>query len=474
MTNGQETAAEAPGGIPPELLEAIAAADGGRVVFILGAGCSFEQPTGLELADVLARRCHDELVANHDLEAGECHDPDDLSVVADAVFAKHGSQRKLVELFTPDKLKNAEANEGYELAAIMLREKAVSSVLTLNYDLAAAHALEGAGGEVGIIEGPEEHERMRGNNLVFLHRSITRKPDDLIIRTEQLNRDWEEGHWEKIVAERFVGGSVTVFVGLGTPAAVLVDTAKRIIKSIGDKARFFVVGPGSPEDSKFFQELELEEDLWISMGWCEFATALAARLLASHVREWREASAQRLADGDSRREALGKLAERFDAIGIVRVGRMRARWLMRETGFAPRPREPELLQHLAELLNVAALFAARLNVMPTFDDAGTLEFAREAGSPIRVLLLTTCGTKEWSAVEATTDLKIAALKREGRYVSAVVIGGFRSARNVLTPASISSGDPPAEPTIVDSPPSTQRWTVEELEAAPALIDDLAA
>ena len=67
----------------------------------------------------------------------------------------------------------------------------------------------------------------------------------MILRETELELAWQE-HWEEIIAQRVLGGPITVFVGLGTPASVLVNTTKRILAAIGaPKANVYVVDPDS-------------------------------------------------------------------------------------------------------------------------------------------------------------------------------------------------------------------------------------
>jgi hypothetical protein len=67
-----------------------------------------------------------------------------------------GGQRMLVEQFPPDRFRNAEPNDGYLVAAALMRERAIAAILTLNFDLAAPHALAvlGAREDVTVVEGP--------------------------------------------------------------------------------------------------------------------------------------------------------------------------------------------------------------------------------------------------------------------------------------------------------------------------------
>jgi hypothetical protein len=83
--------------LPADLLQAISAQGGGKIALVLGAGCSAEAPTNIPVAKKLAMEVYRRLLADGVLQVGECLDPNDLSVVADSVFAKKGSQQDIVE-----------------------------------------------------------------------------------------------------------------------------------------------------------------------------------------------------------------------------------------------------------------------------------------------------------------------------------------------------------------------------------------
>ncbi len=121
--------------LPADLLHA-AAERQGLVVLVVGAGCSLEAPTNLRLASDYAIDVHRRLLLDGVLEENECQQPDDLSLVASAVWERHGSQAAVVERLPRSGFRTARPNEGYLIAAALLREGAVSAVLTLNFDLA--------------------------------------------------------------------------------------------------------------------------------------------------------------------------------------------------------------------------------------------------------------------------------------------------------------------------------------------------
>ena len=149
--------AEMPTNLPSDLLLAISAAQGGRVVLVTGAGCSAEPPTSLPLARQCAEDAHRRLVEDTILDSGDCMAPEDLSSVADAVFTKRGSQSELVNRLPIEEFRHAEPNEGHLLAAAMLRERAIGCVVTLNFDLAMSSALSRLGAaDVAEIARPQE------------------------------------------------------------------------------------------------------------------------------------------------------------------------------------------------------------------------------------------------------------------------------------------------------------------------------
>lgn len=114
------------------------------------------------------------------------------------------------------------------------RRIAVSTVLTLNFDLAANATLTqlSAQDSVQTIRGPGDHHQRGARNLIYLHHDINFTADDLILRSAALDEEWK-GKWEEVVAQSVIGAPATVFVGLGSPVGVLAETTQRVVKSLG-------------------------------------------------------------------------------------------------------------------------------------------------------------------------------------------------------------------------------------------------
>ena len=362
--------------LPADLLGAISNPVGAQVVLVLGAGCSVEPPTSLPLSNELAREAHRRLMADGLLEDGDCANPDDLTCVADAIYQRKGSQDDLVDRLPLERMRQADANEGHLIAAALLRERALGCVLTLNFDLALFTALTrvGAGEDVSIINGPEDHGRLGALNLIYLHRNVMR-PENLILRTSALEEDWRE-RWEEVVAQRVLGGPITVFVGLGGgEAAVLLETTTRIRNAIPEGVGVYQVDPGPAAGNEFFQKLGLEEHSYLQLGWIGFMRELSHRHLQEHRAEL-ETSCLNLIEAEVLApEDVAGLCARLTELGLLSLGRLRARWLMSEEPYAPR--HSYAVEHVADLLLAIGLVERLSGVEAIFGDDGVVEF-REA------------------------------------------------------------------------------------------------
>src|SRR5688500_9875396 len=236
--------------LPPELLAAVASVGGGKLSLVVGAGCSIEAPTSVPPASACSTEVHRRLIADGVLGEGECLEPSDLSALADSVFAKHGSQRHVVERFISQyDLKLASPNSGYLIAAAMLCEGAISSIVTLNFDLALSNALSqiGSNHAIGVVESPADLASQKARNVYYLHRNVNDAyPDTWVLRAAALLDEWK-GHWEPIIAGRVLIAPLVVFAGLGTPISVLIETTA-LIRTAIPNATFFQVDPGAKEE----------------------------------------------------------------------------------------------------------------------------------------------------------------------------------------------------------------------------------
>jgi hypothetical protein len=283
--------------LPPELLQAVSSPGGGKIALVLGAGCSVEPPTNIPVSSVCSTEIHRCLVADGILREGGCPNPADLSALADAVFIKRNSQRDVVERLRDQYgLKLATPNDGYRIAAALLFEGVISSVVTLNYDLALSTALSelGAGKIVGVVEGPEDLVHQKAINLYYLHRNANAADPELwVLRTAALNLEWK-GHWEPIIANKVLAAPVVVFAGLGTPVAVLIESTKLLRAALPTVSKLYLADPGDMARSSFFQALALDASVYIQSEWGELMKALSKRLLEEQIAKLGQAAGRKI------------------------------------------------------------------------------------------------------------------------------------------------------------------------------------
>ena len=385
--------------LPPDLLHAISVPSGGRVVLVLGAGCSSEQPTSLPQSRGLSEECHRQLVADGILKEGEVENKGDLSAVAEAVVCKTGSQRDLLDRFPPDAFRYARPNDGYMLMAALLLEGVLADVLTLNFDFAARTALGqlGAGARVSTVRGPGDHTRLGARNLIYLHGDIDGDPDSVILRTVDLETEWRGG-WGQIITQRALAGPVTVFIGLGSPASVLVDTTRRISAAIDGKASVYVVDPMAHEDSGFAKALGITSEAYLCMGWGEFMRSLSLRVAAEHGADIEQDCRDLVRENNHEEEDVSGLCRRLTDMGLVRLGQLRAAWMLDTNPYLPH--EPGIALRLFSALVLGVRIVEKLiDCQASFLEDGLVEFRQDS----RVTRVTVCsgrGSMDYARIEA--------------------------------------------------------------------------
>ena len=384
--------------LPRTLLKAIAAEAGGQVVLVIGAGTSFEAPTGLPMSRKCSTDAHAKLLADGVLADGECLRPEDLSVLAETVFKKEGNQGALVECLPIGPFQNARPNQGALLAAALLREGALGSVITLNFDLALAHALAqlGADEDVAIIDGPKEHERLAAKNLIYLHRSVNADPEEWILRTVALEEAWKE-QWEEVMAKTVTGMPVTVFAGLGTAAGVLVAATNHLRAVVPGEAAVFLVDPDDQDKSEFAASLDLEADAYLQRGWCEFMSELAQRLMVRFAAEMQDACRELAEQQEWSDPDPDPLCARFGELSLVEIGRLRARWLLDNAPYLPDARAETKL--LADLLLAVGFIEQATGTAASLYEDGVVEFYREGALVISAVFASGGGHRNWDAME---------------------------------------------------------------------------
>ncbi len=351
--------------------------------------------------------------------------------------------------------------------AALLLEGAVADALTLNFDLAARTALAelGAGVSVSTIRGPDEHAEIGTRNLIYLHRDIDSPADELILRTAQLDEAWRE-HWQEVIARRVLAGPVTVFVGLGSPASVLVETTQRIRAALGTpQAGVYVVDPLAHEDSRFAAALKIPAEDYFRMGWGEFMRMLAQRLVEEHRAALEQDCAALIKDLDIETEDVTDLCGRLSEIGLLGLGRLRAAWMLDSGSYLPH--SPGTPLHLFSNLVLAIRMVERVSGRQArFDEDGLVEFSTD-GYVTRVMVCSGNGWMTGARVEAELNKRRQAMQRLGRAPLVALVSGVEPGPDTATPSNIAGSSHPDD--LVTGPSLLRIISVHELRSDPSLV-----
>lgn len=461
--------------LPSELLQGISASGGGQVVLVIGAGASVEPPMNVPLARGCAEAAHRELVDDGVIEPGECTDHGDLSALADAVYAKTGGQSELVKRLPRHRFRHANPNRGCLIAAVLMREQALRGVLSLNFDLGMATALTevGVDDDVTVISGPADHAQLSTTNLVYLHRNVDAPLEEWILRTEALEEGWKE-RWQEVVTAMMLGGPVTVFAGLGSPAGVLTETAKRIEAVLGGQAKVFQVDPGDPVTAPMRLALGLAEEDYLQMGWNEFMALLAERVLKRHTDQILDACRAMIASEGLADDDPAGVCSQLGELDLLGVGKVRARWML-DMRQCYRPQLQTDVDLLASLLLAIALIEKQTDTEAVFHDDGVVEFRQNGRARSSILVASGRGSRSWSAVE--TEIRQEPFPRERRAIEPRygLLGGVEGARpKDIAPPPQLVVDEGSEADSILGGGELLLVSVEELRKTPELALELVA
>lgn len=429
--------------LPPVLAHAIVHEGGGRVVLVVGAGGSIEPPTGLPAGGACAREASRRLVADGVLEEDALESVDDLSAVADVVFHSTGSQQELVDRMPRERFVGAQPNDGHLIAAALLRERAILSVLTLNFDLAFTTALVrvGAATDVAQIRGPEDQARLSAHSLVYLHRTANHPADEWILRSEALEAVWTDS-WEHAIASRVLAAPIVVFAGLGSPAAVLTDTARRLRAALAEGVRVLQVDVVPRSESSFADLLDLAQDDYLEDSWVSFMRLLGERVAAEQLDVVAAACTRMTVDNAWPADDVAELCRYLAGRGLLDIGALRARWTLEDTPYLPAHACDA--DHIADVLLVVRLIerATGSSALPQPD--GLVEFWDADRLRGVLAFVSARGKWGWSALEPRVERARSGWRNARTDVRKVVATGVVGARraDIVAPASIVASLPP--------------------------------
>ncbi|MDA1052171.1 MAG: hypothetical protein O3C40_17065 [Planctomycetota bacterium] len=459
--------------LPPTLLEAIAAPEGGRIVLVIGAGCSFEPPTGIPLARECSRDAHRKLLADGVLQDGDCADPDDLSVLADAVQAKTGRQSALVSRLPITQFKNATPNDGHLITAALMLEGAIANVVTLNFDLALSHALSqvAAKNEVSIVKGPEEHHRLGRANVIYLHRNVEADPEQWILTTEALAKAWRN-NWEEVIARFATATPIIVFAGLGSSCGVLQDSIAKLRNALGSGSNVYLAGPDDIDDSLFADELKITARDYVQLGWVDLMRAFSERLILELANKIVRACDDLTYKEKWPNESVASLRDRLTALGLIAFGKLRAAWLLDDRTYLKM--EEGHADLIADLLLAIGLIERIEGVAATMNSDGIVEF-RSATHHWYVRVASGRGVRRWTSIE--TELlqreKYSATGTHSPRSRTVLIAGVTGPPRPVTPPVSILGDDDDD-SIVGGDTHLTLLDVDQIRLDPTKIQEMFA
>lgn len=452
--------------LPTELLDAVAA--GGKITLVVGAGCSFEPPTSIPLASSCSKQCHDRLVADGVIGVTDCATPEDLSLLADVVFAKRGVQKPLVDKLNQlCNFKSATPNDGHLLAAALLREGAITSILTLNFDLAFSIAIAalGVGDTIAIIDGPEALPNQQAHNLFYLHRNANAVDSEAwVLRTVQLQSDWKKG-WEAVVTAKVLATPIIVFAGLGSPAAVLIESAQLIQKLIPKANKAFQVDPSDPTKSAFFKALGLPTSEYVQAAWCSFMTALSQRLNKEQLLRLEQAAVALTRREKLHPEILSPVMHHIEGLGLLSLGSMRARWLLHDKDYFPD--DAAVRELIADLIIAAAMLARISGTDASPGNDGIIDFRRGGHVMASLIFISGRGSRSILAIEAELTSRTRHFRNRVSPVTAAIVTGTRSTPSPTPPVSVVVGS--TTDSIVLAGTTLPVWSVESIRSDPTLV-----
>ncbi|MFX4273308.1 hypothetical protein ACQR35_12190 [Pseudarthrobacter sp. J1738] len=408
---------------PPEILQRISDAAGSRVVLVVGAGVSMEKPTGLASGAYYSREAHRRLVNDGVLNEGECTDPDDLSVLADLLYDKFGSQTALTSRLPKEAWRTAAPNSGHLIAAALLIEGALRHVITLNYDLAFQHAVTELGNSTNItfVEGPDEHASLASHSVVHLHRSVNQPEETWVLRKRALDTDWA-AEWESVIAAANLSAPVVIFVGLGSPANVLTES----VSNLAAKAQSSYYLVDRNQDSKFHEALSANLTGMVNLYWGDFMSRLAQRVALEQLQRIRDTHNQMVGDDpDMALRQSEDIVTPIEKIELLDLGRARATWLLGPYPYAGEGDTANQRQIAHLLVATDHMTAALAASPPELDDHGRLTIRTDAGSTLVFGLAHGGGTIAWSAISAKIRERNNSLAPQLR-TNLVVVAGART------------------------------------------------
>jgi len=227
---------------------------------------------------------------------------------------------------------------------------------------------------------------------------------------------------------------------LGSPADVLIESTRLIQKAIPYGNKVFQVDPGEPEESEFFRELALDPAAFVQATWCDFMEALSDRLVVEQTVHLKSAADTIVLRDGLPPEDLTAFLTRLKDIGLLKVGHLRASWLLHDKSyFAEDLLSRELI---ADLLLAASFIARATDTTALLFENGIVEFKRGDRTVATHVFASGRGSRTRTAIEGELSSRLRRFRGLTTQPSGAIVAGIgdNGAAPITPPANILIGD----------------------------------
>ncbi|MXO48637.1 hypothetical protein GRI69_10240 [Erythrobacter vulgaris] len=370
-------------------------------------------------------------------------DPSNLSKLATLVFEKTGGQDELIRRFPVKEMRAARPNSGYKLLVALMVERAVSHVLSLNFDRAVENAAIQLGQALNVVTEHSGHVPMTPT-LIYLHGSADSPPRAWVLREDTMTEGWK-GQWEEVIANQILSAPRILFAGLGSAAPVLEASVSTIQKAIGDSKQIFQADYG-PLDSNFLaKQLGVTAERYIQGSWSEVLSKLSERLVSEQLEALRVNGRSNLQENDFSdidQQRFLNHVDKLATVSLLALGRMRAFAQLDGTHYR-RHSELDDLQ-VAEPLTRLAQIAEELALQVRPTAHGSWQILRDGRVVGNVMLASGGGVRRFAAIEPRVRQFCTQVADEVLPPDVILIGGIIAETDFSPPSDIVAD------TVVDS------------------------
>jgi hypothetical protein len=167
---------------------------------------------------------------------------------------------------------------------------------------------------------------------------------------------------------------------------------------------------------------------------------LSQRLLKEQVVQLEQAVGQRVQEDGLHPEDIADLLDRLQGLGLVKLGRIRAHWLLHDKPYYPL--EQNALGLVADLLLGLAMIARLSATVAVIIEDGIVEFHRDGRTVAGYLVVSGRGYRGRSAIEAAVESRRKQYRSRPAPPRGVIVGGTSDfwTTTVTPPSDVVRGD----------------------------------